>query len=207
MPIFPPPETAAPVDEPYSMAQNRAPFDEDFEPSTPVALALSAVLALIPCPEDTDPSAPESVLFRRKCAQFFAQSAIESIEAEAEIPDSATEPHKALESTPPPADRAPFHPRVPIELESIIALNLLSIYEYAQRGNLKKMRSRAGQALVDAMMTFSLHAQTDDNDYYAEAKRRVWWITVSWLPGDRLLFSAFAHANNSSTCVRHRAPS
>ncbi|CAK7198361.1 hypothetical protein SEUCBS139899_001022 [Sporothrix eucalyptigena] len=177
VPILPPPETSPPVDEYTSLSQNEPPLEEDFEPSTPVALALSAVLALIPCAEDTDPAAPESVLFRRKCAQFFAQSAIESIEAESEIPDSATEPHKALESSPPPADRPPFHPRVPVELESIIALDLLSIYEYAQRGNIKKMRTRAGQALMEAMTSFSLHTQTDDNDFFAEAKRRVWWMT------------------------------
>ncbi|CAK7266618.1 hypothetical protein SEPCBS57363_002181 [Sporothrix epigloea] len=177
IPILPPPETSSPVDEPFPLSQNEPSLGEDFEPSTPVALALSAVLALIPCPEDTNPAAPESVLFRRKCAQFFAQSAVESIEAESEIPDSATEPHKALESSPPSAQRAPFHPRVPIELESIIALDLLSIYEYAQRGNIKKMRTRAGQALMEAMTSFSLHAQTDDNDFFAEAKRRVWWMT------------------------------
>ncbi|KAL1910027.1 hypothetical protein Sste5344_004216 [Sporothrix stenoceras] len=177
VPIFPPPETSPPVDEPFSVLQNAPRLEEDFEPSTPVALALSAVLALIPCAEDLEPSAPGSVLFRRQCAQFFAQSAIESIEAESEIPASATEPHKALESSPPPSDRTPFHPRVPVELESIIALDLLSIYEYAQRGNIKKMRTRAGQALMEAMTSFSLHTQTDDNDFFAEAKRRVWWMT------------------------------
>ncbi|CAK7210566.1 hypothetical protein SCUCBS95973_000829 [Sporothrix curviconia] len=177
VPILPPPETSPSIDEPFSLSQNEPSLEEDFEPSTPVALALSAVLALIPCPGDNNPAAPDSILFRRKCAQFFAQSAIESIEAESEIPDSATEPHKALESSPPPADRAPFHPRVPVELESIIALNLLSIYEYAQRGNIKKMRIRAGQALMEAMASFSLHTQTDDSDFFAEAKRRVWWMT------------------------------
>ncbi|CAK7262671.1 hypothetical protein SEPCBS119000_000094 [Sporothrix epigloea] len=177
IPILPPPETSSPVDDPFSLSQSEPALGEDFEPSSPVALALSAVLALIPCPDDTDPTAPEAILFRRKCAQFFAQSAVEAIEAESEIPDSATEPHKALESSPPPVHRAPFHPRVPIELESIIALDLLSIYEYAQRGNIKKMRMRAGQALMEAMTSFSLHAQTDDNDFFAEAKRRVWWMT------------------------------
>ncbi|KJR88355.1 Fungal Zn binuclear cluster domain containing protein [Sporothrix schenckii 1099-18] len=177
VPILPPPETSPPVDEPIPLSQNEPPLEEAFEPSTPIALALSAVLALIPCAEDTNPSGPDSVLFRRKCAQFFAQSAIESIEAESEIPHSATEPHKALESSPPPADHRPFHPRVPVELESIIALDLLSIYEYAQRGNIKKMRTRAGQALMEAMTSFSLHTQTDDSDFFAEAKRRVWWMT------------------------------
>ncbi|EFX02418.1 c6 zinc finger domain containing protein [Grosmannia clavigera kw1407] len=178
VPILPAPEISPPLDEPVPISQNHPDgFSSGLDFSSPVALALSAVLALVPCAEDTDPSSSEAVPFRRNCAQFFAQAAIESIEAESEIPGSSTAPEKTLESEPPTVDRLPFHPRVPVELESIIALNLLSVYEYAQRGNLKKMRSRAGQALMEAMMTFNLHNQTDDDDYYAEAKRRVWWMT------------------------------
>ncbi|KAL1836163.1 hypothetical protein VTK73DRAFT_5186 [Phialemonium thermophilum] len=62
-----------------------------------------------------------------------------------------------------------------MELESIIALDVLSIYEYAQRGNLKKMQSRSGQALISAM-GLSIHMHSGD-DEYAEARRRVWWMT------------------------------
>lgn len=179
MPILPAPEMSPPLDEPEPISQSHPDgFSYGLDFSSPVALALSAVLALVPCAEDTDPGSAEAVLFRRNCAQFFAQAAIESIEAESEIPGSSTEPEKTLESEPPSVDRLPFHPRVPVELESIIALNLLSVYEYAQRGNLKRMSRRAGQALMEAMMTYNLHNQTDDDDFYAEAKRRVWWMTV-----------------------------
>ena len=68
---------------------------------------------------------------------------------------------------------------LPRELESVAALDILSIYEYSQRGNLKKMQTRAGQALVAAMAQ-SLHIGADDDDtnIYSEAKRRLWWMTV-----------------------------
>lgn len=77
----------------------------------------------------------------------------------------------------PSINRTPFHPRTPVELESILALLVLCVYEYAQRGNLLKMRYRAGQALVMAM-NMSLHALGEEHDEFAEARRRAWWMTV-----------------------------
>lgn len=163
-------------------------FDEGFEPTSPISLAISAILALIPCPEDTQHQHHESKLFRRKYAQYFAQSAFETIENDEEIPESAIAPHRALSSSG-GADaarrqqhfRRPFHPGVPVELESVIALDILSVYEYSQRGNLKKMQKRAGQALMTAM-DLSLHSCTAE-DEFAEARRRVWWMTVWLYPG------------------------
>ncbi|KAH8194721.1 hypothetical protein TruAng_011114 [Truncatella angustata] len=127
------------------------PIDID-ESSSPAALAISAILALIPCAQDPSPFAEESILFRRKYAQFLAQSAFESVETESEHPDSAVEPSRALEDSDDEVHRQAFHQRVPVQLESIIALNLLSVYEYAQRGNLKRMRTRANAALMAAMI-------------------------------------------------------
>lgn len=150
----------------------------DFEPSSPLALAVSTILVLIPHPDDEDPSNPESVFYRRKSAQSFAQSTLESIEIESEILDSDSKPSRALSGSSSTAQRRVFHPKVPIDIESIIALLILSIYEYAQRGNISKMRTRAGQALVSAMDK-SLHSQGDDDGEFAEAKRRAWWMCVS----------------------------
>lgn len=151
----------------------------DFEPSTPLSLAISASLALIPHPDDPDPTGTDSVHLRREQAQAFAQSAFESIEIESELPDSVDRPEDALSSDPNPIERAPFHERVPVETESIIALLLLSTYEYAQRGNIAKMRNRAGQAL-NAALNLGLHAKGDEDGYFAEANRRTWWMTVSY---------------------------
>ena len=148
----------------------------DFEPSTPLSLAISALLALIPHPDDPDPSGTDSVHLRREQAQAFAQSAFESIEIESELPDSTTSPGDALSSDPNPINRNQFHAQVSLETESIIALLLLSTYEYAQRGNIAKMRNRAGQAL-NAAINLGLHSKGDEEGYYAESNRRVWWMT------------------------------
>lgn len=146
------------------------------ESSSPLALAISALLALIPCAQDPNPLTEESVLFRRKFAHFLAQSALECIESESEKPESSTEPFKALEDSDEESNRQPFHPGVPVDLESIIALDLLSVYEYAQRGNLKRMRTRANAALMSAL-SMSLHTQTSEEGAFSEARRRTWWMT------------------------------
>lgn len=148
----------------------------DFEPSTPLSLAISAILALIPHSDDLDPSGTDSVHLRREQAQAFAQSAFESIEIESELPDSTTSPGDALSSDPSPINRNQFHAHVSLETESIIALLLLSTYEYAQRGNIAKMRNRAGQAL-NAAINLGLHCKGDEEGFYAESNRRVWWMT------------------------------
>ncbi|KAK1953515.1 hypothetical protein LY78DRAFT_473370 [Colletotrichum sublineola] len=174
-PILPPP-TGLPIDQAVPHFQNDTDsFADEYQPSTPLTLAISAILALIPCANDTNHLNKDSVVFRRRYAQFLAQSAVESIELESEIPDSSVEPPKALNESPEDFTREQLHPGVPVELESIIALDILSVYEYAQRGNLKKMRTRAGQALVSAM-SLSLHTCTEDGEF-SEAKRRVWWMT------------------------------
>jgi hypothetical protein len=131
---------------------------------------------LIPCPDDLNYQSQDSILFRRKYAQYLAQSTIESIENEREIPEYVT-PSEALADSRDELVRQRFHPQVPQELEDIIALDILSFYEYAQRGNLKKMKNRAGQALVSAL-ALSLH-ECPDGDEYCEVKGRVWWMTVS----------------------------
>ncbi|KAM5384576.1 hypothetical protein ACJZ2D_001321 [Fusarium nematophilum] len=174
-PILPPP-TRIPQDQAIPRYHNcTGSFECESESSTAIGLAISAVLALIPCTGDADHAAEDSVLLRRNYAQYLAQCALESIEIECEIPESSINPSKALAEAPRHVLRRPFHPKVPVELESIIALDILSIYEYAQRGNLKKMQGRAGQALV-AAMSLSLHLRGED-DEPDEARRRVWWMT------------------------------
>lgn len=184
-----------PLDQPIPRLQNQMDvFEDSFEPSSPVALAISAILALIPCPDDTDHQSQEARLFRRKYAQYFAQSAFEAIEMEEEIPDSSFEPQRALSEEHRHPFRQPFHPRVPVELESIIALNILSVYEYAQRGNLKKMQNRAGQALM-AAMDLSLHSSMVE-DEFSEARRRVWWMSVC---------GSYLHTGNKKVCSLMRS--
>lgn len=148
-----------------------------YRPRSPLSLALSAVLALIPHPNDLEPSSPASVIRRRTYAHTFSQLANSSIEADCELHASSTDPSLALSSERPLINRESFHPQAPVELESILALLVLSVYEYTQRGNLLKMRYRAGQALAIAL-DMSLHSLGEEYDEFAEARRRAWWMTV-----------------------------
>ncbi len=173
-PILPPPEQVPTPDQPLALAENQS--DGFQEPVSAISLAISAILALIPYPLDSNPSGEESIRWRRTYSQFLAKAALESIENESERPESSVAPSRALDDSDEEMFREKFHPRVPLELESIIALDLLSVYEYAQRGNLKKMRARAGAALVAAMSLF-LHTRNEIEDEYSEARRRVWWMT------------------------------
>jgi hypothetical protein len=183
-PILPPPQPNQVVDKPEVGCRTAAdavfnsPKAPNFEPSSPLSLAISATLALIPHPEDPDPSSAESTVLRREQAQAFAQSAIEGIELELELLSSTTQPSEALSNGPPSLNRKPFCPQYRLENETIVALLLLSGYEYAQRGNIAKMRNRASQAL-DMALAQGLHARGHEEGPFAEGNRRVWWMTVS----------------------------
>jgi hypothetical protein len=183
-PILPSPTRHQCLDNPEIGVRSAAdavfnsPSNPDFEPSSPLSLAISATLALIPHPDDSDPSGVDSTILRREQSQAFAQSALESIEIESEMLDSILQPSEALSNEPQVSSRKPFHPQCPVENESILALLLLSGYEYAQRGNIVKMRTRSSQAL-DMAMALGLHSKGDEEGTYAEANRRTWWMTVS----------------------------
>lgn len=172
-PILPPPLSALDEDAPLDKEP------ENFEPSSPISLVICAILTLIPHPDDPMPDCQESVTLRRNKAHLFATMAMESVEIEAELLASAISPADALSSDPSTFNRDQFHPRVPIELESVLAYLVLSIYEYAQRGNLAKMRNRASQG-YDAAIRLSLHEDCDADTptAYVEARRRAWWMTV-----------------------------
>ncbi|GKZ45553.1 hypothetical protein AbraIFM66951_008206 [Aspergillus brasiliensis] len=149
-----------------------------YKPRSPLSLAVSAILALVPHPNDPEPSGPASVIRRRTFAHTYAQLANAAIESDCELHASSTYPSDALTNERPLIDREPFHPQTPVELESLLALLVLSIYEYNQRGNLLKMRYRAGQALAIAL-DMSLHCLGEEFDEFAEARRRAWWMTGS----------------------------
>ncbi|KAF2670353.1 hypothetical protein BT63DRAFT_478522 [Microthyrium microscopicum] len=177
-PILPPPSLSASLCDnaiAYSMDDLEA-GDDEYHPSSPLSLVIAAILALIPHEQDADWANEEAVLFRRKYSYFLVQSALESIEIESELPGSSVDPSDTLTDSHDRSMRASFHPMVPVELESIIALDLLSIYEYSQRGNINRMRSRAGQALV-AAMNLSLHSRGGEFDQFEESRRRAWWMT------------------------------
>ena len=134
-------------------------------------------MALIPHPDAHDPQQESQAALRRRTAHSLAKRAMDSIESDSEMPDSAISPAHALAHGKHFVERQPFHLEVPVELEGTIALCILTIYEYAQRGNISKMRDRAGQALISAM-NLSLHSRAMESDQSSEARRRTWWMTV-----------------------------
>ncbi|KAJ5098474.1 hypothetical protein N7532_005475 [Penicillium argentinense] len=146
-----------------------------YRPRSPLSIAICAILALIPHPRDPEPSSPTSVLRRRNYAHSFAQLANSIIETECDLELSSTDPGQALSSVRPSVNREKLHPGTPEDLETLLALLILSVYEYSQRGNLLKMRYRAGQALALALDK-SLHCCMEDSEF-SEARRRAWWMT------------------------------
>lgn len=174
-PVLPPPLDGPAVDRPSNSRDVRM---SGYRPSSPLCLAILAVLSLIPCADDPKPRSSSSVQRRREQSQEFAQRAVQFIEAESELAESVSSPSLALQNSEPVLQRPPFHPNTPVQLESILALLLLSVYEYCQRGNLTKMRSRAAQALAIAM-DLELYKTRAVNDRYSEARSRAWWMTAS----------------------------
>ncbi|EAS28014.3 C6 zinc finger domain-containing protein [Coccidioides immitis RS] len=179
-PVFPPPHAPQGLDSPLELPSSPDMTSDNpplvYHPKSPVTLAISAVLARVPHPADPDPSSSESILIRRAYSHRFARAALDSVEAESELTESCDSPAQALLNEQPIPKRLPVHPNTPVELESILALLILSVYEYTQRGNLVKMRNRAGEAYVKAL-NMSLHTQGREDDIFAEARRRAWWMT------------------------------
>ena len=108
---------------------------------------------------------------------------MDAVEIDSEMLASSISPGDALSSDPEMFHRDPFHPKTPIELESLLTYLVLSIYEYAQRGNIARMRNRASQA-YDAAVRWSLQegSNTLVDDHFSESRRRAWWMTVRFHP-------------------------
>jgi hypothetical protein len=120
---------------------------------------------LIPLPRKSHPKAYNTPL-RRSQAHLFAKTAFEEVESEIERNTRAQTSGAFSELT---------SSNLPSRLHPILALSILSVYEYCQRGSISRMRSRANEA-VTAAMDLSLHTLDERS---TEAERRTWWSTVS----------------------------
>lgn len=134
------------------------------------------MLVLIPTTEDTFPMAEPSLARRRLYAQLFAQAALAAVETETDdlLPALSTN----LPGTESLRVQSELHPQVSTQLHPILALVVLGIYEYCQRGNISRMRARGNQAITTAM-DISIHRLDSTTTDYSEAQRRAWWMTVS----------------------------
>ncbi|KAJ6788751.1 hypothetical protein PWT90_08537 [Aphanocladium album] len=146
----------------------------EFTPASSVGLAIASILALIPVQPTSGPDLA-SAAARRSLSRYFARASLLQVEEDSEyISRVAGCQSEGLEQEQP--FRSPFHSHVPLELEAILALLVLSNYEHTQCGNLLKMATRAGQAVTMAKC-LSLHRLGVDGDGFSEARRRTWWMT------------------------------
>ena len=150
--------------------------DLPFWPQSSFSLALSALLVLIPPSQGPFSMTEASIVLRRTYAQLFAQAALASVEKE--IDDIGPTVHLNAPGACLSQGHSPLHSQVPLQLEPILALVVLAIYEYCQRGNVSRMRGRINQAVTTAM-DISLHQLGSTSTEASEAQRRAWWITVS----------------------------
>ncbi|KAJ6119724.1 hypothetical protein N7523_004004 [Penicillium sp. IBT 18751x] len=149
--------------------------DVPYWPNSSLGLALSALLVMIPLSQDPSPMSDMGILVRRSYAQLFAQAALACVER---ATDNLS---PGLNFASPGAEmsqaKSSLHSQVPSHLEPTLALVVLSIYEYCQRGNVSRMRARINQAITTAM-DISLHNLGTSKSAHSEAQRRTWWITM-----------------------------
>ena len=128
-PILPPPDSFPVFDRPIPWYTD-TPDDSILSDASPLGLAISTLLSLIPPSDEEIHLRDDSIALRRGHAQMLAKRTSAAIESDSELPDSATTPANALlHERPNVIPRQPFHPQVPLELESPIALCILSVYE------------------------------------------------------------------------------
>ncbi|KAJ6102577.1 hypothetical protein N7486_005004 [Penicillium sp. IBT 16267x] len=120
-----------------------------YRPQSPLSLAISAVLALIPHPNDPDSSSSASLIQRRTYANAFAQLANTAIETECDLDLSSTDPGQALSTPRPSITRERLHPPDP---------------------------RRFGNSSGFTNSFRSLHDYVEE-DEFCEARRRAWWMT------------------------------
>ncbi len=118
------------------------------------------MLALIPLEEDDCRTQDVDFKARSLIAHQFARQALEQVEIDTEHEKCSLASQYVLPVTGQQQSmgREPLHPGLPVELESIVSLLILSNYEQAQRDNLLKMAARSCQAFALAK-GLSLHCQ------------------------------------------------
>ncbi|KAJ5654037.1 hypothetical protein N7490_001040 [Penicillium lividum] len=155
--------------------------DLPYWPVSSLSLALSAILVIIPPISDSSPMTEAAVLLRRSYAQLFAQAALASVEREVDELSPASSINLIGASI--SQEHSQLHSQVPLPLDPILALLVLAMYEYCQRGNVSRMRARVNQAVTTAM-DISLHDLGSATTEYSEAQRRAWWMIPPIIASD-----------------------
>ncbi|KAJ5746082.1 hypothetical protein N7520_011264 [Penicillium odoratum] len=155
--------------------------DLPYWPVSSLSLALSAILVLIPPISDSSPMTEAAVLLRRSYAQLYAQAALASVEREVDELSPASSINLIGASI--SQEQSQLHSQVPLPLDPILALLVLAMYEYCQRGNVSRMRARVNHAVTTAM-DISLHDLGSATTEYSEAQRRAWWMIPPIIASD-----------------------
>ncbi|OJZ80683.1 hypothetical protein ASPFODRAFT_65671 [Aspergillus luchuensis CBS 106.47] len=165
-PILPPPDRLPVTHNPV-----RVDHPDEFRPASPLALAISAMVALVPHKDVKYPARPEYVSIRREVSLRFAKAAYAVIARDYQPLRAPGGFEGSLRDS---IGRPPFHSKLPVCLEGVIALSILCFYEYGQQGNLDNSARLANEALEMAFM-LGLHESLEENEY-ALARRRSWWF-------------------------------
>jgi hypothetical protein len=166
-PLLPPPVSSQYADK-YMALNIHSPYPDastlPYWPTSPLGLALAAMLAPIPPQTSAQPKDDCAAAIRRAHSDLYASSALESLQDALDTCDRTD------------CSRSTLHPEIPKRIEPILALALLSLYDCCQRGSVPRMRTWANQALTSAM-DLSLHVESPDIGCL-DAHRRCWWATV-----------------------------
>ncbi|GFF45077.1 hypothetical protein IFM58399_07455 [Aspergillus lentulus] len=148
-PFLPPPIVPQYEDRPVPITVPDAEPSRSCLPSmssSPLGLAIAAILILVPMPEDANPMSETARKLRRSYAELYARAALAGVEIfleEYEHMGTAFSSDMDLSR----ALQSPLQLGLPLPVESVLALTLLAIYEYVQRSNVAKMRPRATKHL------------------------------------------------------------
>ena len=136
----------------------------DDMPSSPVILALLAILTQLAPSTGYESMCDDSHERLNEVTQYFAQQAITALDNERlSIVGSS--------------QASSYHPHVPLELEASIACCVLSLYQYLCRGDIDQMTLLAHKALeLFGRLPHSTETSLIESSPFAEACRRTWWM-------------------------------
>jgi len=124
-------------------------------PESPLLLAVRTILVLVPHSQDPNPKSPTSKRLRTAMSAVLGKQTMDLIEATLENPS----------------------------LETVQALCILSLWEWANSGNLARSRARSGQA-IQVAMELGVHEMDkyspgeramEGEDWRMDMARRTWW--------------------------------
>lgn len=173
LPIIPPHQTTECSDRPIAVnlqaeMENLNRASLPYWPRSSLTLAISAILSLIPLSQEPYALSDSAMRSRRLHAHLYAEAALVEVENEIDqLSSTTTSIHSGTLGEGIEGDQTAR--RYPV-----LALVILSVYEYCQRGNISRMRIRANQAVTTAV-DLSLHNLGPQS---TEAERRTWWSAV-----------------------------